>query len=159
MNVDFDEQKNKFALIVGQAILNFGDIEDFTLLVLDYLQNGSVSTNSSSILFTGRVNSLINLLQGLDDSDAKSRMLQHLEDAKELSKIRNTIAHNPFLIEVYDYKDVKQRFPQLANYARKNDKISYYEIVKFSQQAELLAEKLHGVFLEMMSSKSCPQSE
>lgn len=152
MSIDFDKQKSKFALVVGQAILNFGDIEDFTLVALDYLPKERIFKTASSLSFVKRVDLLIELLHARKDSAAKLQMIQHLKEAKKLAETRNVIAHNPFLIEIYDNRHRKPSLPQLANYSNPKRFITYEKIVEFSRQADLLTKAINDAFLEMIST-------
>lgn len=153
MSFNYDELEAKFAPLVGQAILNFGNIEHFTMLVLDYLPSDRIIQTVSSLGFTKRVDLIIELLSARKATKAHLRMIDLLRETKRLAKKRNLIAHNPLRIEIFEHKKMERFRPQLAPYTDKNTKVTYQDIVDFSTKADSLAEELHDVFLKLISNQ------
>ncbi len=77
-------------------------------------------------------------------------MIELLQESKVLAKTRNIIAHNPLQIEIFEYKNSDLR-PQLAAYSGNAKKVTFQDIVDFAQKADLLANELNELFLEVIS--------
>lgn len=64
MKIEFADLEKKFAPIIGQAILSFGNIEYFTFQALEYLPNDHIFNSAAVLSFTQRVDLIIEILKG-----------------------------------------------------------------------------------------------
>jgi hypothetical protein len=154
MEIEFADLEKKFAPIIGQAILSFGNIEYFTFQALEYLPNDNIFNSAAVLSFTQRVDLIIEILKGRK-STAKinHRLITLLEKAKELAKTRNIIAHNPLLIDIYTSKKGEVSSPQICSYLNKKRMVTYQTLVDFIKKVEAVAEELNAEFIKVISFK------
>jgi len=102
---DYEQELNEWRLLVGTAILSFGNIEFATIKCLTHLPRDNISKTTSSLPFGRRVDLIIELLEGQKENAAiNSEFIIKLKRAKELAEWRNVLAHNPLATSVYEHK-------------------------------------------------------
>lgn len=151
MEIEFADLEKKFAPIIGQAILSFGNIEYFTFQALEYLPNDNIFNSAAILPFTQRVDLIIEILKGRNPAKINSKLIKLLEKSKELAKTRNIIAHNPLIIEIYTSKKGEVSSPKICSYLNKKRMVTYQDLVDFIDSAEAVALQLNDAFLELIS--------
>ena len=84
--------------------------------------------------------------------EAVKRFNGLLEKCKDLSKMRNLIAHNPLLIEISFIKGKRTETPKICRYLDREKKITKSQLVEFCKNTSALADELedaiHAVLVE-----------
>jgi hypothetical protein len=92
--------------LVGRALLRFGDIELVSLKCLALIPADKILISAGRLNFLPRINLLIEILEGRPERDANlEAILIGFRQARDLAKIRNLIAHNPLLLDIYVNED------------------------------------------------------
>lgn len=101
-----DVEREKWVALVGRLIVSFGDIENITYLGLLQLPKDSIFESTSKLGFGARVDLLLEILSGHKKLDPTLRKAfsEKLLAAKKLAEIRNTVAHSPLMLSVYQHQ-------------------------------------------------------
>ncbi len=92
--------------LVGKAILRFGDVELVSIRLIAATDSSKSLISISRERFSDRASKLIEMLESRDQlSDSERALLDGYVRAKELSPIRNLIAHNPMMLDIYVNED------------------------------------------------------
>lgn len=97
------DTRGEWSAAIGELFIAFGQIEHITIAFL----NSQTQTKKEIIgksNFSKRVDLIVKSLKKSTDSNHKE-FISLLKKAKELSKKRNLIAHNPLLLEVFQFAD------------------------------------------------------
>ena len=90
---------------VGKAIVSFAELELITYKCLAHIPMDQISESSSRLPFSRRVDLIVEILEGRSSPpETVSEFVAMLKQAKELAKIRNDIAHNPVMLNVFVHK-------------------------------------------------------
>ena len=107
MSQSFEEEitdmETKWCLAIGRLLVAFGKIEWFTYFLLCELPSEDIFDSVCSLSFSKRRGLIEQLAeQRITDSGLKAAILGLLKDAEKYSKIRNTVAHNPIELSLFD---------------------------------------------------------
>ena len=131
-------EEEKWRDLVGGFILTFGEIELFTYLVWsDYCHT------TPPHRFGDRVKGL---LAALRMDEAKNRkVIEALGEALRLADKRNTVAHNPTQVEIFEHSRTGQVFLARGIYSRRSsDYIDDIELAGLRESAEHIASRLYA---------------
>ena len=129
----------KWRDLVGGFILAFGEIELFTYLMWPSCYPKQEVPDK----FADRISQLVDALKKKQPRSAA--VIGALREAKGLAKRRNTIAHNPASVQVYEHTKTGELFFERAIQARRGkDYITDAELQKLRNKAEDLARRLYG---------------
>lgn len=140
---------------IGKFFLAFTAIEHFVTISIDLLSVNTISKSVRTLLFEKRTEFLLELLEcnkKISDN-LKQKIKIQLDEALRLSKnVRNIIAHNHILLELYKIKDDENIYqkPYIHSSRNKNKKISLEDMQQTAIQTELLANKLSDSYGEML---------
>ena len=91
--------------VVGKAIVSFAELELITYKCLAHIPMDQISETSSRLQFSRRVDLIVEILEGRSPlPKAVSDFVAMLRRARELAQIRNDIAHNPVMLNVFVHK-------------------------------------------------------
>jgi hypothetical protein len=124
--------------LVGGFILAFGDIELITFrLWRDHVQAAPIPHN-----FTERTGRVLSALRKLGSEHAGT--VKVLEQALRLADKRNTVAHNPTQVQVYEHSKTREvLFEQAITSETAGDYIDDAELTELRAEAEDLVTKLY----------------
>ena len=95
----YERERVEWRGLVGTLMLRFGDIEYFTVRCLVHLGKGKSARDDK---FAKRTDRLIKVIRDrYGTSPPAAELVQKLEEAKSLAKVRNDIAHNPLQMRIY----------------------------------------------------------
>jgi hypothetical protein len=134
-------EEEKWRDLVGGFILAFGEIELFTY----HIWPQYLSSKKPPQLFKPRAWALIAALQvGLDTS---RETVEALKEAVSLSEKRNTIAHNPTMVEVYEHTQTGALIARRAIFSRKSKEfIDDAELEELVAAAEDIVSRLYMIY-------------
>jgi hypothetical protein len=144
-----DPHAAEWELLVGKAILRFGDIE---LVSVKYLQLFGTSKSDQRRDFSERADLIIKHLESNSERNAElDELLRGYTQAKELAKNRNLIAHNPVMLSLYVNEDQTESFAHHAiTSARKESWTLDLEGLKeYTAEVEDLSSRLWLSFLKV----------
>ena len=100
---ELTEIENKWQNLVGGLLLSFGKIEWFTYFLLHRLPTENIFESVKSLGFSKRTNLIKQLLEsGNLTVDLQTEIKTLLSQACGLADVRNTIAHNPLYLGLYN---------------------------------------------------------
>jgi len=122
---------------IGSFIVEFCDIEYMSFLLHEQLfPNGDPSHN-----FKDRTKTVMSQLNG----KSKAILKGYLEDALELAERRNTIVHNPMMVQIFKNKVSSELHSETAIFSyKKRDYVSFEEMKNLNVQVTQLKSKLVG---------------
>lgn len=140
---------------VGKFFLSFTAIEHYVTISIDLLCEKSISNSVRSLLFEKRTEFLRELLKNNKNisSNIESTIAAQLDEALNLSKnVRNIVAHNHILLELYRNSDDGQIYEKtyIHSSRNRNKKISLENMIEAAKTAELLATKISASYLDML---------
>ncbi|MEW7972759.1 MAG: hypothetical protein AB2821_04660 [Candidatus Thiodiazotropha endolucinida] len=147
-----DKHAEEWEAFVGKAILRFGDIELISVKCLSVLPEDQISESASRLEFGRRTDLIIELLEARESlSDHLGILLKGLKRAKQLSQIRNLIAHNPVMLDIYTTEDESRIITRHTITSARTGKksIDLEELKEFASEVEHLASELWMVFLNV----------
>lgn len=126
--------------LVGGFILAFGDIELITFrLWRDHVKAEPIPHNFKER--TGRVLSALR-----QQGDKHEKAIEHLERSLRLADKRNTVAHNPTQVQVFEHsKTGEVLFEQAISSEANDDYIDDSELTELRAEAEDIASQLYFV--------------
>ena len=149
----FREWKQK----VGQFILTFGDIENFTYLVLFKYLRDDIFKTTATLNFTKRADLVIELINGYDsvEPEIKEQFAGHMKAAKRLAETRNTVAHSPMMASFYSFGDEEWTPHQigLGSVRNRENPITLERLTEAIDEVEKIKEEL-GVVVAAMDAMS-----
>src|SRR3981081_4243231 len=105
---DFDRhlrETEEWRGVVGKAIVCFGELELITYKCLAHIPSDRISETSSRLGFSRRVDLIVEILAGRRPPlQPVSDFVAMLKRAKQLANIRNDIAHNPVMLNMFVHK-------------------------------------------------------
>tara|TARA_R110002049_G_scaffold22908_12_gene81423 strand:+ start:2278 stop:2703 length:426 start_codon:yes stop_codon:yes gene_type:complete len=108
-------EEERWRDLVGGFILTFGEIELFTYHIWSEYLHGQKPPR----LFASRTKALIAALQ--ENLIDHKQTINALNDALSLAKKRNTIAHNPTMVEVFEHTQTGETLVRRAVFSRRSD--------------------------------------
>ena len=98
-------ETDEWRSVVGKAIVCFGELELITYKCLAHIPSDNISETSSRLGFARRVDLIVEILEGRPLVPEPVKVfLKHLKRAKELASVRNDIAHNPVMLNVFVHR-------------------------------------------------------
>ena len=103
MNIDEHlRERDEWRSVVGRAIVGFGELELITYKCLAHIPSDKISSTSSRLGFSLRVELIVEILEGRKPKpEHVVEFLRMLKRAKKLAETRNDIAHNPVMLNVF----------------------------------------------------------
>lgn len=96
----------EWELLVGKAIIRFGEIELISLKCLAFFSSDQTTSSDAKLRFVPRAKKLVELLKMRQNIDQNLEELIHgFEQARRLASTRNLIAHNPVMLDLYVNED------------------------------------------------------
>lgn len=137
MTDEYAFESEKWELLVGGFILAFGDIE---LISIELWREHFEADPPRE--FSSRVNKIIGKLKTLGPS--RNELIELLQQASRLSKKRNTLAHNPMQVEVYEHRKSGQMLLKGGIRALFGDDfIDDLELEELAAEAKMLSSKFY----------------
>lgn len=148
-----DAEREKWVAVVGRLILSFGDIENITYLGLLQLPKDSIFESTSKLGFGARVDLLLEILNGREKLDPTLRKAfsDKLLAAKTLAEIRNTVAHSPLMLSVYQHPTEEWIHTELSlgNAKNKDEALTLEKLSASTDEVEGLAKDLYNLYGEI----------
>ena len=148
-----DAEREKWVALVGRLILSFGDIENITYLGLFQLPKDSIFESTSKLGFGARVDLLLEILNGHEKLDPTLRKAfsEKLLAAKKLAEIRNTVAHSPLMLSVYQHPTEEWIHTELSlgNAKNKDKALTLEKLSASTDEVEGLAKDLYNLYGEI----------
>ncbi len=142
---DTDNTISKWESLVGNFILSFGRVEWFTYYLLSRLPSEDIFNSVKSLGFRRRIELIEQLIIARKLPKSTIDQLNNFFlKAKNLSKIRNTIAHNPLHLNIYDFDDEYTRRYQISRYGQLENPITLEELKTHCESAENLSGQCIG---------------
>lgn len=146
-------EREKCVTLVGRLIVSFGDIENITYLGLLQLPKDSIFESTSKLGFGARVDLLLEILNGHVKLDPTLRKTfsEKLLGAKKLAEIRNTVAHSPLMLLVYQHptEDWVHTELSLGNAKNKDKALTLEKLSASTDVVEELASDLYNLYGEI----------
>jgi hypothetical protein len=122
---------------------------------IDLLSNKSIPNSVRTLLFEKRTEILRELLSNNKKITAnlQSIIAAQLDEALSLSKnVRNIVAHNHILLELYRSSEDGQIYEKayIHSSRNRNKKISLENMIEAAKTAELLATRISASYLDML---------
>jgi hypothetical protein len=113
--VAFERELDEWRRLIGRALLGFGDIEFLTVKCLAHIPSDRISRTSSRLRFSERVDLLVEIIEGRClGSGPATELVTKLKATKALAEVRNLIAHNPILLNIYAHRATGDTVTELA---------------------------------------------
>lgn len=137
---------------VGRAILAFGDIEFVTVKMLAHIPRDSIVNALAKLAFGRRVDLLIEILRQRG-SPAARETIEKLKHAKVLAEVRNIVAHNPLLLDVFVSHETGDTLVEEAiSSARSKEKsLDLAGLKEFAGEVESMSGELYALFARLQA--------
>lgn len=132
----------------------FGAIEMYTNLFLQRLPRDQIAKSASKMVLNARFDLLIELLTNREDPLARM-VLPLVAEAKGLARIRNTVAHEPLMLDIYvepGKDDIRVETRMSSSKGPKE--IAFNDLVTWREQAEQVAIKLTAAYYGSHAEKT-----
>ena len=95
-------ENDEWRALVGTAIVCFGDLELITIKCLAHIPHDRIAETASRLPFARRVDLLVEIIEGRGQLPSSiTTFLSQLKRARKLAEVRNVIAHNPVMLNLY----------------------------------------------------------
>jgi hypothetical protein len=139
-NADPIPEFKKWRDLVGGFILAFGDIELVTYRLWKELRPSTKAPQK----FKPRANGVVESLRATDGGNDRQSLIKCLEEAIILADKRNTIAHSPMQLQIYEHTISGKLISELAIASETNDDyIDDAHMVELESQATELVARLY----------------
>ncbi len=92
--------------LIGKSFRQFAEIEYISVKCLSLIPTDKISESASELQFARRASLLIEILEAREIRDQHTEsLLDGFKRAKALSTMRNLIAHNPMVLDLYFNED------------------------------------------------------
>jgi len=150
-----EEVRRKWEPYVGKFFLSFTAIEHFVTISIDVLSKKSISNTVRTLLFEKRTEILKELLENNNKVSVhtKSKIRNQVDEAIKLSRnVRNIIAHNHILMELYESPADGEIYEKAYIHSSRNKskKISLENMIEAARNTEILANRLSESYLDML---------
>jgi len=99
------QEVQEWRSVIGKAIVCFGEVELVTYQCLAHIPSDKISETSSRLGFVNRVDLIIEILEGRQPvSEPVEKFVKLLKRARQLASVRNDIAHNPVMLNMFVHK-------------------------------------------------------
>lgn len=142
-----DNETKDWSIAIGSLIVAFGNFEHF---VVNWIRDNFDEVDAEALIklrLAQKIELIENKILSLTDIDEKGKeiYLDSLAQMKALNKIRNQVAHNPLMIQLYiddsqEYFDSEYR---LTHSSTNRDLLSLEEVSKAAALSEELVSKLY----------------
>jgi hypothetical protein len=147
-----DQHATEREALVGKAILRFGDIELVSIKCLSLIPSDKITDTASRLDFSRRAELLVEVLEArTEKSPEMSVLLNGFKRAKELAQLRNLIAHNPVMLELYVNEDETQSFARHSISSARTGKqsLDLDGLKEFAEEVEQLSSELWMALLKV----------
>jgi hypothetical protein len=128
---------------IGRAFLAFGSIEHAVLIGLRDIPIDSLQRAVIRMPLASRIDLLVEIIESRPEVPYFV-FATVLKKAKEQAKIRNILAHNPLILEVYETGEGNFLTTEvIAAMHNKKHRMSFTELNEFVREAEGLSEQLY----------------
>jgi len=132
------DEYQKWRDLVGGFILAFGDIE----LITHQLWREYFEDQTPPVFFKERTSKLMGQLR--HDEEANREIISALTEALRIADKRNTVAHNPMQVQVFEHSKTGELFfEQAISSATNDDYIDDLELMELRGKAEQLVSQLY----------------
>jgi len=101
-----DCEREEWEQLIGKAILSFAEIELITYHFLKHIPQDDIFQAVSRLSFGHRVDLILRILNGRNGlPDVGEKFKENLQKARKLTEVRNLIAHNPTMLDVYEHRE------------------------------------------------------
>ena len=150
-DISYIEKSNHLAakqvlwrVAIGRFVLGFGEIEWFTFHMLSELPTERILESTISLRFAQRLDLVIQLLREKNlDAEVTERTIALLQQARELTKTRNLIAHNPLLLNLFDDKVGVDLQYQISKYGEIEARLTIDQLEDLCRKVEELSGQLY----------------
>ena len=144
------EDKKSWALLIGQTLIDFGDIEVITYRCLERFPSENIFPSLRGIKLGQRIDLISNVLQSKFGDTAK-KMITLLGRVKHLAKQRNILAHNPMTWDIYKdeqgkIKDFKQVIRSELN---ENKYLHFQDLRDLAREVSEIVPKLKDEYAKL----------
>ena len=150
-----DQHAAEWEALVGKAILRFGDIELVSIKCLSLIPSDKISDTASRLDFSRRAELLVEVLEARTETGPDmSALLKGFKRARELAQLRNLIAHNPVMLELYVNEDETESFARRAISSARTGKqsLDLDGLKEFAEEVEQLSSELWMALLKVAGS-------
>lgn len=134
--------KHEWALAIGRAFVSFGSIEHIVVVGLREVPRDRIHRSIRALGLGQRIALLVEILEG-HDGELYAGFAEALKQAKLLAETRNLIAHNPLVLEVYEFKDGEHWMREVIAGLHNDKRLDLKELQKFASDAEALCARLY----------------
>lgn len=127
---------------IGRVFLAFGSIEHAVLIGLRDIPKDKFQRTVVRMPLASRIELLIEIIESRSEVPYFV-FIDALKKAKELAKLRNILAHNPLVLEVYEAQGNFLTTEVIAAMHNEKHRMSFTELNEFVKEAEGLAEQLY----------------
>ena len=140
----------RWRVAVGRFILSFGSVEWFTFHMLAELPTERLLESTMRLSFGQRLDIVEQLFRDKSlEPELYKRAIELLEKARSLSKIRNLLAHNPLLLNLFDDKVGVDLEYQISKYCEIEARLTIDKLEEYCRNVEELEEQL-GIIREQI---------
>ena len=134
------EEIETWKLLIGGFIMAFGEVELYTYKLWRDIFPGTEVRNE----FKPRIDKLVGKLRGSNlELNGAPCPIELLIQARALYDKRNTVAHSPMQVQVYEHTESKEIFTELAISSEKNDDyITDQELAELQNQTNVIVSGL-----------------
>ena len=154
---DAERERDELVTLVGRFLLSFGSIEDCTYRILQTIPRDSIYKTASRLPFGRRVALIVEILEGHDEISEESRMrlIAALKRCVNLAETRNTIAHSPLMLSIYEHPTEEWiAFENSIASFRNHDKpITPKMVAESLAESEILIRDLYDVLGPVFAAK------
>jgi hypothetical protein len=134
----YKKEMDKWCHLVGSFILSFGDIE----LITYRLWKECFPDNRAPNRFKERTNKIIDYLK--EQEEVENEIIKNLQRALKIANRRNTIAHNPVQVQVFQHSRTGQLMAEQAICSITNkDYIDDLELIELKGEVEDILSSLY----------------
>jgi hypothetical protein len=137
------EDKKEWAQLIGQTLIDFGDIEMITYRCLERFPSENIFPSVSRMKLGQRIDLITNVIQS-KFGDKANKMVSLLGRVKYLSKNRNLIAHNPMSWDIFEDEQGKiTDFKQvIRSELDENKQLHFHNLEELAKEVAEIVPKL-----------------
>ena len=145
-----ERENADWQVLVGKAILFFGEIELISVKCLSHIPVDSLGRTAVRLEFGRRVELLLEILESRENPSVALRgLIEGFKSAKELAKIRNLIAHNPVMLDLYLNETMDDHYVERSIRSVRGgaEPFRLEDLKQFASDVEQLASALWGHYM------------
>lgn len=141
---EYVRETNEWRSAIGRAMISFGELELITYQCLVHLPKEKIEATASRQGFTFRVDLIVEMLGGWKSKSVQiTTFIQLLKRAREFARMRNDIAHNPVMLNVFANKISNDlAFEHCISTIRGGRVIDLPTVIEFANEVESLAARM-----------------